>query len=84
MTYGLTNRQYAEVLPTPLLASTHALTPLAVQVCEILGTAAPMEFAAQATNTTSPDTGNMEVLIKYGTEEQREKWLTPLLNGEIR
>lgn len=54
------------------------------EVCEIMGTSNHIEFAAQATNCTSPDTGNMEVLARFGTPEQRQKWLIPLLNGEIR
>lgn len=54
------------------------------EICEVLGTSCPMEFAAEATNCTSPDTGNMEVLARYATPAQRERWLVPLLEGKIR
>lgn len=51
-------------------------------LAEIMGRS--IELAPEATNCSAPDTGNMEILTEFGTQEQQGRWLVPLLEGEIR
>jgi acyl-CoA dehydrogenase len=50
-------------------------------LCEVMGGSA---LLGEATNCSAPDTGNMEILAQFGSPLQQERWLQPLLNGEIR
>ena len=68
-------------LPDPQLGAGLSVTEYA-PLAEITGRS--IEIAPEAVNCSAPDTGNMEALHMFGTEEQKRRWLFPLLEGEIR
>jgi len=70
-------------MPDPRLAPKIALTYREYGIlCESLGRCPSL--APEGCNTSAPDTGNMEVLLEFGTPEQKQKYLLPLLKGEAR
>ena len=73
---GLWNLALPHAKGTPGLSNLE-YAPLA----EIMGR---VGWASEVFNCSAPDTGNMETLERYGTEEQKRRWLAPLLEGEIR
>lgn len=78
----LKGKAKAEGLWNLFLPEVSGLTNLEyAPLAEIMGR---VYWSAEVFNCSAPDTGNMEVLERYGTSEQQEVWLKPLLNGEIR
>lgn len=79
---NLKEKAKAEGLWNLFLPEVSGLTNLEyAPLAEIMGR---VYWSAEVFNCSAPDTGNMEVLERYGTSEQQEIWLKPLLNGEIR
>jgi acyl-CoA dehydrogenase len=79
---GLKAKAKAENLWNLFLPEVSGLSNL--EYAPLAETMGKVVWASEVFNCSAPDTGNMEVLERYGTEAQKEKWLKPLLEGEIR
>lgn len=82
--HGLKQRARAEGLWNLFLPGRHGAGLSNLDYAPLAEAMGRVHWASEVFNCSAPDTGNMEVLSLYGTPEQRERWLAPLLAGEIR